>query len=124
MRAARERATARTAAGRLAGLPVLELEGGLRVHEARTWRARRDGLARLEGLPPDLGLWIAPCRSIHTFGMAFPIDLIWLDRQDRILAVEPGVGRRRVRARRGARSVIEVAGGHGERFAAAWRSRP
>ena len=27
----------------------------------------------------DYGLWLLPCRSIHTFGMRFSIDVIFLD---------------------------------------------
>jgi uncharacterized protein len=25
------------------------------------------------------GLWIVPCRGVHTLGMAFPIDVVYLD---------------------------------------------
>lgn len=108
---------------RLAGLPALALPGGLVVHEARTWSARGAGLARLASLPPDLGLWIAPCRSIHTVGMRFALDLVWLDARDVVLAVDAGVAPRRQRTRLRARSVIEVAAGRGEAFVAAWPAR-
>jgi uncharacterized protein len=26
------------------------------------------------------GLWIVPCHGVHTLGMAFPIDVVYLDR--------------------------------------------
>ena len=101
-------------------LPHLELPGGLRVHEARTSRARRHGLARLDALDPDAGLWIAPCFSIHTFGMRFALDLIWLGRDRRVRSITAAVPPRRLHWDPGARSVIEVNAGRGEAFAAAW----
>lgn len=112
-----------TAAGRLADLPVLELPRGLRVHEARSWAARRDGLAGVPALPEHLGLWIAPCRSIHTIGMRFALDLVWLDRHDVVVGVAPAVLPRRQRTNWQARSVIEVASGRGQDFADAWTDR-
>ena len=110
-------------AERLAGLPAIELPGGLRVYEARTFTTRRDGLAELPELPPDWGLLIAPCRSIHTIGMRFALDLLWLDRDDAVLEVVRDVAPRRQRTALRARSVIEVAAGRGEGFAEAWSSR-
>jgi uncharacterized membrane protein (UPF0127 family) len=104
-------------------LPHIALDGGLRVHEARRWAERRDGLAGLAALDPAAGLWLAPCRSVHTFGMRFVLDLVWLDRHDCVRAVSAGVGPRRLRTDFGARSVIEVNAGRGEVFAAAWAGR-
>jgi uncharacterized membrane protein (UPF0127 family) len=108
---------------RLAELPVIELGGGLRVYEARTWRARRDGLAALPGIPDDCGLWISPCRSIHTIGMRFPLDLVWLDGELNVRGVSHDVAPRRVRSDLRARSVIELASGRGNIFAEAWSAR-
>ena len=113
-----------TAEQRLAELPVIELPGGLRVYEARSWAARRDGLGGLPELPEDCGLWIAPCRSIHTIGMRFAIDLVWLDGDDAVRGVVHDVAPRRQRSDLRARSVIEVACGRGDAFAAAWPARP
>ncbi len=112
-----------TAEARLGELPVVELPGGLRVFEARTWAARRDGLAALPDLPNDWGLLIAPCRSIHTIGMRFALDLLWLDRDDEVRRLDRDVAPRRQRTDVRARRVIEVASGRGDAFAAAWASR-
>jgi len=112
-----------TAAQRLEDLPVLDLPGGLRVYEARTWVARRDGLGGLPELPEDWGLWIAPCRSIHTIGMRFALDLVWLDSDDEVRGVAHDVSPRRQRTDLRARSVIEVARGRGDAFAEAWPAR-
>ena len=37
---------------------------------------------------PGRGLWIAPSHGVHTIGMLFPLDLIFLDREKRVVAVE------------------------------------
>jgi uncharacterized membrane protein (UPF0127 family) len=51
-----------------------------RVSLANTFVARARGLLGREGLVPGEGLVIEPCGSVHTVGMAFPIDVLHLDR--------------------------------------------
>ena len=51
---------------------------------ADTPKSRRTGLLRHEPLKPGEGLWIYPTQAIHTFGMRFPIDVAFLDRNLRI----------------------------------------
>jgi uncharacterized protein len=34
------------------------------------------------------GLWIIPSRGVHTIGMMFPIDLIFLDKEKEVVHVE------------------------------------
>ena len=34
------------------------------------------------------GLWIRPCRGVHTLAMSFPIDVIYLDRGDTVVHLE------------------------------------
>ena len=75
---------------------------------ARTLRARLLGLALKRA---GTALLIPRCRTVHTFGMRFDLDLVWLDREGRVLAVDEGVPPRRVRGRRGAAAVIEVPAG-------------
>lgn len=103
---------------RLDALPGRELPGGLRIAEARTRRARGRGLARMDDMPPDVGLELAPCRSIHTFGMRFALDLIWLDGEGRVVRVDASVPPRRLKTCLRARSVIETRGGCAEPFLA------
>ncbi|MFF9661025.1 DUF192 domain-containing protein [Streptomyces althioticus] len=81
---------------------------------ATSYRARTRGLLgreRLEG-----ALLLSPANSIHTFRMRMPIDVAYLDRRLRVLAVRtmpPGrLGRPRVRARH----VIEAEAGAMERW--------
>src|SRR5260370_39480327 len=57
---------------------------GSDVRLADTARARRTGLLKRDKLNPGEGLWIYPTQAIHTFGMRFPIDLVFIDRQMRV----------------------------------------
>jgi uncharacterized membrane protein (UPF0127 family) len=86
---------------------------------ARSRRARLLGLALRERPRPDLALLLPRCRSVHTFGMRFALDLVWLDRAGRVVAIERGVAPGRVRVRRDAAAVLEAPAGAGERAAAA-----
>ncbi len=52
-----------------------------RLEAAHTGAKRRKGLLGRDGLAAGDGLWIAPCESVHTFFMRFPIDLVYLDRE-------------------------------------------
>lgn len=82
-------------------------------------RARALGLARLDGLPADLSLLIERCRSVHTAGMRFALDLILLDAGGAIVRVDRDVAPRRLRTCLRARSVVEARAGCGGGFAAA-----
>ncbi len=41
---------------------------------------RRRGLLGVDRLSEGEGLWISPCEGIHTFGMRFALDLVFLSR--------------------------------------------
>jgi uncharacterized membrane protein (UPF0127 family) len=101
---------------RLRALPAQELPGGLRVHEARGLRARRRGLAGLDGLDADRALRIPRCRAVHTFGMRFPLDLVWLAADGTVVRVDRDVPPRRHRWCRRAAAVVETLGGESARF--------
>ena len=49
-----------------------------------TWQ-RMKGLLGRKGLHNGHGLWIRPCKSIHTFFMKFPIDVIFVSDGDRVV---------------------------------------
>lgn len=34
------------------------------------------------------GLWIVPCRGVHTLGMGFPIDVVYLDRAMTVILIQ------------------------------------
>ncbi len=100
---------------RFAGLPRRTLAGGVTVVEASTSKARRRGLSRLDSLPANLGLRIRTT-SVHTFGMRFALDLIWLDKQGSVVRVDRDVPSKRLRACFRARSVVETLAGHADAF--------
>jgi uncharacterized membrane protein (UPF0127 family) len=108
---------------RLAGLQQAPLDGGLMLHVARSFRERRRGLAKMAPLPDDHALRILKCNSVHTFGMRFALDLVWLGRSGRVLRVDHDVRPRRMKLCVRARSVVETCAGQGDRFAAALADR-
>jgi uncharacterized membrane protein (UPF0127 family) len=81
---------------------------GLDVRRASTPLARLRGLAGMRALPPHAGLLLPRTRSVHTFGMRFALDLIWLDGEGRVVRTDRGVQPCRVRACRDAHAVIEL----------------
>jgi uncharacterized protein len=104
---------------RLDSLPARDLADGLRVAEANTRTARMKGLAKLDVLPERLALHIPRCRSVHTFTMRFPLDLIWLGKDGQVVRVDPAVPPRRLKFCAKARSVIEANAGTADRFVTA-----
>ncbi len=74
-------------------------------------RARALGLALLDPLPPGHALLIRRCRCVHTFGMRFALDLIFLRADGTLAEVVRAVPPRRVVGCRAARHVIEVPAG-------------
>ena len=58
-----------------------------RLEWAGTSAARRTGLLGRESFAPGSGLYLVPCPWVHTFGMAFPIDVAFLARNGRVLAL-------------------------------------
>jgi uncharacterized membrane protein (UPF0127 family) len=48
---------------------------------AKSFWTRSKGLIGRKSLPDGQGLWIWRCNSIHTCGMNFPIDLIFVDKK-------------------------------------------
>jgi len=59
-----------------------------RVEVAETSETRSKGLLGRDGLAPGAGLWLVPCEWVHMFGMKFAIDLVVLDKQDRVVGVQ------------------------------------
>jgi uncharacterized membrane protein (UPF0127 family) len=55
------------------------------------------------------GLWIVPCRGVHTMGMRFPIDVVYLDEQQAVVHVEEGLSPWRLApVKMAAKSVLEL----------------
>jgi len=101
---------------RLRRLEELAWPGGPRVFVAGSFRARLLGLAFLTGLPRDCGLLIPRCSAVHTFGMGFALNLVFLDEHGEVLEVRSRVPPGRVVRVKGARCVLEVQSGPGRAF--------
>ncbi len=81
---------------------------GRSVPVATTAASRLLGLAGLERGAAGPGLLIPRCRSVHTFGMRFALDVHFLDARLQPLAVRRSVPPRRLVAHRRAAAVLEV----------------
>jgi uncharacterized membrane protein (UPF0127 family) len=64
---------------------------GFDVPVAETHRARLLGLAFLDREEAGEGLLIPDCRSVHTFGMRFALDVVFLDRESRVIQLRRAV---------------------------------
>lgn len=60
---------------------------GLRVTAADTTFARLRGLIGHLKLKSDEGIWVVPSSGVHTLGVLFPLDLIYLDKDYRVLHI-------------------------------------
>lgn len=79
------------------------------MKEARGFFSRLKGLLGKPILGDGEGLWMARCRAIHTFGMRFPIDVVFLDRDFIVkMAVKSVLPCRTVISCLSAKSVIEL----------------
>lgn len=74
----------------------------------RPW-SRLRGLMGAAPLDEGQGLWIKPCNGIHTCWMRFALDVVYLDRELQVVALDVAMPPWRFgRIRRGAHSVLEL----------------
>ncbi|WP_276487543.1 DUF192 domain-containing protein [Ectopseudomonas mendocina] len=88
----------------------------LSLEPAFTLWPRLKGLLGRSRLAPATGLWIAPCNSVHCFFMRFAIDLLYLNSQQRVIAVRHTLKPWSLSLCWPARSVIELAAGECQRL--------
>ena len=81
------------------------------LHVCRAARERMRGLLDREALDDREGMWFPACRLIHTFGMKFAIDLVYLDEGGTVRKVVERLAPARLSACLGAESVIELKSG-------------
>jgi uncharacterized membrane protein (UPF0127 family) len=60
---------------------------GLRVTAADTSLARLKGLIGRLHLRSDEGIWVVPSSGVHTLGVFFRLDLIYLDESQKVIEV-------------------------------------
>jgi len=73
------------------------------------------GLLGRRSLPAGEGILLKPARSVHTFFMRFPIDVVFVDSQLAVVGIAAALPPWRTAAERSAFSVLELAAGECER---------
>jgi uncharacterized membrane protein (UPF0127 family) len=81
------------------------------VDMALTRTERRQGLLGRDALASDAAMFIAPCFAIHTIGMAFPIDVAFLDGRGHIVRMVHNLQPWRLAASLNGCAVVEFAAG-------------
>ena len=61
------------------------------VVQARSFWLRLRGLLGRAELPPDAGLIISPCNMVHMWGMQFAIDVVYISKENVVLACVTGL---------------------------------
>jgi uncharacterized membrane protein (UPF0127 family) len=85
---------------------------GDKVRTAGTFLSRLVGLLGTAAIAEGEGLWIVPCRSVHTLGMRYPIDVAFLDARGVVVGIQEGLPPNRVgRVYRDARGALELRAG-------------
>lgn len=63
---------------------------------ADNFKSRLFGLIGKASLQPDEGLILTPCSSIHSFFMRFKLDVLFLDRTQRVVSLIKGMPPNRI----------------------------
>jgi uncharacterized membrane protein (UPF0127 family) len=88
---------------------------GSQITVADTFSSRLFGLMGVRSLGPEEGLWITPSSGVHTCWMKIPIDVVALDREQRVQKIARSVQPWRISCvGLGIRSVLELAPGRAE----------
>lgn len=64
---------------------------GLSAARADNFLKRAIGLLATRQLPDNKGLHIVPCKDVHTWFMRFSIDVVFLNKDNRVLAIRESV---------------------------------
>jgi uncharacterized membrane protein (UPF0127 family) len=62
-----------------------------RVRRMQGWLERAIGFLPRSSIAPEEGLWFDGCSAVHTVGMRTPLDVVFLDRDMRVVRVEADV---------------------------------
>jgi uncharacterized membrane protein (UPF0127 family) len=85
------------------------------VEAALDSTTRRKGLLGRDGLPERHALVLAPCNAVHTIGMRFPIDVVFVGPDGRVLKIVECLKRWRIAASWDACITVELAAGGARR---------
>lgn len=76
---------------------------------------RRKGLLGRDGLADRHALVLAPCNAVHTIGMRFPIDVVFVGPDGRVIKIVENLERWRIAASWDACATVELAAGGARR---------
>lgn len=76
---------------------------------------RLRGLLFTDSLYPGHGMYFKPCSEVHSFGMAYALDVLFLDSQEKVINLDV-LPKHNMRRCRGAKSVVELSEGSIERL--------
>ncbi len=82
-----------------------------RVVVADSPAKRRRGLLGRPPLALDEALWIVPCEAVHTVGMRYPLDLVYLNKRHRVVKTVEALPPWRISLCLRGRSVLECSAG-------------
>jgi uncharacterized membrane protein (UPF0127 family) len=69
-----------------------------KVRKADKFLTRLVGLLKRTHLGPEEALWLMPSKGIHTIGMKFPIDVVFLNKQQRVVGLASDLAPYRISA--------------------------
>lgn len=76
-------------------MPVINLTKktwlATKVRKADNFITRLVGLLKRTQLGPEEALWLTPSKGIHTIGMKFPIDVVFLSRKNFVTSLTSGM---------------------------------
>lgn len=76
-------------------MPVINLTKktwlATKVRKADNFLTRLVGLLKRTHLGPEEALWLMPSKGIHTIGMKFPIDVVFLNKEFYVLGLISGM---------------------------------
>jgi uncharacterized membrane protein (UPF0127 family) len=90
-----------------------------RARVASSFLTRFRGLMGVAELPAETGLLFPRTSSVHTHFMRFPIDVVFLDDERRVVAIRGSLPPWRFAAAKRASTVLELAPGECERLGVA-----
>ena len=86
-------------------------EAPLFVKKTESVTERTKGLLGSETLPRNEGLWISPCNSVHSFGMGYSLDIIYLNSDLQIRSIRKEMKPARLSLDLFSKSVLELGAG-------------
>lgn len=88
----------------------------LSVKVTESFKERNRGLLALDKLTSGQGLLITPCRSVHTFGMNYALDLLYLNKDLQIVKIIENIKPLRISIALRGHSTLELNSGEVQRL--------